>query len=91
MCHLFGLLLFSSELLSLLATKLVVTGILPVFLPKMLMFSFLEFLLDDDMDSISSNIIGDSDVDELDQHLLPEAVVDVHSIDVSPKLSKDLL
>lgn len=46
---------------------------------------------DDDMDSTSSTIIGDSDVDELDQHLLPEAVVDVHSIDVSPKLSKDLL
>ena len=57
----------------------------------MLMFSFLEFLLDDDMDSISSTIIGDSDVDELDQHLLPEAVVDVHSIEVSPKQSKDLL
>uniref|UniRef100_A0ACD5UT29 Uncharacterized protein n=1 Tax=Avena sativa TaxID=4498 RepID=A0ACD5UT29_AVESA len=45
---------------------------------------------DDDMDSISSSIIGDSDVDELDQHLLPAAVVDLHTIDVSPKLSKDL-
>ncbi|CAL5015595.1 unnamed protein product [Urochloa decumbens] len=43
---------------------------------------------DDDMDSISSSIIGDSDVEELDQHLLPS---DVHSIDVPPKLAKDLL
>ncbi|XP_047066693.1 deSI-like protein At4g17486 [Lolium rigidum] len=45
---------------------------------------------DDDMDSISSSITGDSDVDELDQHLLPEAVVDLHSIHVTPKLPKDL-
>ncbi|KAK8449326.1 hypothetical protein SEVIR_7G199800v4 [Setaria viridis] len=43
---------------------------------------------DDDMDSISSSVVGDSDLEELDQHLLPS---DVHSIDVSPKLAKDLL
>ncbi|KAG2573771.1 hypothetical protein PVAP13_7KG276300 [Panicum virgatum] len=43
---------------------------------------------DDDMDSISSSIIGDSDLEELDQHLLPS---DVHSIDVPPKLAKDLI
>jgi len=44
--------------------------------------------VDDDMDSISSSVIGDSDLEELDQHLLPS---DVHSIDVPPKLAKDLL
>jgi hypothetical protein len=42
------------------------------------------------MDSTSSSIIGDSDVDELDQHLLPEAAIDLQSIHVSPKLPKDL-
>uniref|UniRef100_A0ACD5V639 Uncharacterized protein n=1 Tax=Avena sativa TaxID=4498 RepID=A0ACD5V639_AVESA len=45
---------------------------------------------DDDMDSVSSSIIGDSDVDELDQHLLVPAVVDLHSIDASSRMSKDL-
>jgi len=50
---------------------------------------FLTFL-DDDMDSVSSSIIGDSDLEELDQHLLP-STADVHSIDVPPKLAKDLL
>lgn len=45
---------------------------------------------DDDMDSVSSSVIGDSDLEELDQHLLP-STADVHSIDVPPKLAKDLL
>ncbi|AQK45792.1 DeSI-like protein [Zea mays] len=44
----------------------------------------------DDMDSVSSSVIGDSDLEELDQHLLP-STADVHSIDVPPKLAKDLL
>lgn len=51
---------------------------------------FLTFL-DDDMDSVSSSVIGDSDLEELDQHLLPSSTADVHSIDVPPKLAKDLL
>jgi hypothetical protein len=55
-------------------------------------FAALYFLtfLDDDMDSVSSSIIGDSDLEELDQHLLP-STTDAHSIDVPPKLAKDLL
>jgi hypothetical protein len=55
-------------------------------------FAALYFLpsLDDDMDSVSSSVIGDSDLEELDQHLLP-STADVHSIDVPPKLAKDLL
>ncbi|KAL5214988.1 hypothetical protein ABZP36_004140 [Zizania latifolia] len=46
---------------------------------------------DGDMDSRSSSTIGDSDVDELDQHLLPTATVDLHAIDMPPKLAKDLI
>ena len=49
----------------------------------------------------SRSIIGDGDldhleeymldVDELDEHMLPDAVDDLHCIDVSPKLPKDLI
>jgi deubiquitinase DESI2 len=43
------------------------------------------------MDSVSSSVLGDSDLGELDQHLLPSSTADVHSIDVPPNLAKDLL
>jgi deubiquitinase DESI2 len=46
--------------------------------------------VDDDINSASSSTVGDSNVDELGQHLLP-STTDVHSIDVPPKLAKDLL
>ncbi|XP_010240206.1 deSI-like protein At4g17486 isoform X2 [Brachypodium distachyon] len=37
------------------------------------------------------SVIGDSDEDELDQHLLPAASVDLHPVNGPPKLAKDLL
>jgi deubiquitinase DESI2 len=51
---------------------------------------FPPLLLDDDIDSASSSTVGDSDADELGQHLLP-SMTDVDSIDVLPKLVKDHL
>ena len=46
---------------------------------------------DDDVDSSGSSLNGDSDMDDLDQHLLPAAGTDLQSIVVSPKPSKDLV
>ncbi|CAN6279412.1 unnamed protein product, partial [Urochloa humidicola] len=47
---------------------------------------------DDDLYSIHSPIIEDSDNDEDEtKHLLPTPSNDMHSVDVPPKLAKDLL
>ena len=47
---------------------------------------------DDDLYSIHSPIIGESDNDEDEaKHLLPAPSNDLHSLDVPPKLAKDLL
>ena len=47
---------------------------------------------DDDLYSIHSPIIGESDNDEDEaKHLLPAPSNDLHSVDVPPKLTKDLL
>ncbi|XP_039790793.1 deSI-like protein At4g17486 isoform X2 [Panicum virgatum] len=47
---------------------------------------------DDDLHSIHSPIIEDSDNDEDEaKHLLPTPSNDMHSVDVPPKLAKDLL
>ena len=42
---------------------------------------------DGDLDHLEEYLL---DVDELDEHMLPEAVDDLDFIDVSPKLPKDL-
>ncbi|OEL25287.1 hypothetical protein BAE44_0013692, partial [Dichanthelium oligosanthes] len=47
---------------------------------------------DDDLNSIHSPIVEDSDNDEDEtKHLLPAPSNDLHSVDVPPKLAKDLL
>jgi len=56
------------------------------------MFTNLGFSSDDDLHSIHSPIIEDSDNDEDEaKHLLPTPSNDMHSVDVPPKLAKDLL
>ncbi|RLM60731.1 deSI-like protein [Panicum miliaceum] len=52
----------------------------------------LGFSSDDDLHSIHSPIIEDNDNDEDEaKHLLPTPSNDMHSVDVPPKLAKDLL
>ncbi|GJM86333.1 hypothetical protein PR202_ga02184 [Eleusine coracana subsp. coracana] len=46
---------------------------------------------DDELNSISSSIMEDSDDEAEDKHLLPAPSSDLHSVDVPPKLAKDLL
>ncbi|TVU28982.1 hypothetical protein EJB05_20523 [Eragrostis curvula] len=46
---------------------------------------------DDDLNSISSSIKEDSDDEAEDKHLLPASSSDLQSVDVPPKLAKDLL
>ena len=56
------------------------------------MFTNLGFSSDDDLHSIHSPIIEDSDNDEDEaKRLLPTPSNDMHSVDVPPKLAKDLL